>query len=135
MSEMVCNDNCPYFELPNVFTPNGDGCNEYFSAYGPLNFLNEGANESCESGTASYSKCLRFVKKVSFSVFNRWGKEVYTFKSGSGDNSTYINWDGRDNDGRWLSSGVYYYAAHVAFDVMDIHKQQQTFKGWIHLVR
>jgi hypothetical protein len=134
-SEMVCNDNCPYFELPNVFTPNGDGCNEYFSAYGPFNFLNSHAPESCESGTANYSKCLRFVKKVSFSVFNRWGKEVYTFKSGSGENSTYINWDGRDNDGRWLSSGIYYYAAHVAFDVMDIHKQQQTYKGWIHLVR
>jgi hypothetical protein len=135
LSEMVCNDNCPYFELPNIFTPNGDGCNEYFSAYGPFNFLNDHAPESCEAGAVNYAKCLRFVRKVSFSVFNRWGKEVYSFKSAAGDNSTYINWDGRDNEGRWLSSGVYYYAAQVTFDVMDINKKQQTYKGWIQLVR
>src|SRR5258706_6534350 len=33
LSESFCFDNCPYYELPNVFTPNGDNCNEKFSAY------------------------------------------------------------------------------------------------------
>jgi len=133
-SETVCNDNCPYFELPNIFTPNGDDCNEYFSAYGPFNPLNQSAPESCVLGSENYAKCLRFVKKVSLSVFNRWGTEVYTYKSGS-ENSTYVNWDGRDNGGRWLSSGVYYYLADVTFDAMDVSKQHQVYKGWVHLVK
>src|SRR5690606_10122348 len=27
LSDPVCIDNCPYYELPNIFTPNGDKCN------------------------------------------------------------------------------------------------------------
>lgn len=133
-SEIVCNDNCPYFALPNVFTPNGDDCNEYFSAYGPFNPLNQHAPESCVPGYDNYAQCERFVKKVNFQVFNRWGKEVYTFRSG-GERSIYINWEGRDNDGQWLSTGIYYYVANVTFDVLDPGKQQQTLKGWVQLVR
>ena len=35
MSEPVCNDNCPYFELPNVFTPGSpDGWNDQLEAFG-----------------------------------------------------------------------------------------------------
>jgi hypothetical protein len=134
-SEIVCNDNCPYFELPNIFSPNGDGCNEYFSAYGPFNPLNQNAPESCALGDSNYSKCARFVQQVTVSIFNRWGKEVYTYSSGIGENSIYINWDGKDNDGTMLSSGVYFYLARVNFDTLEDNERDKTFKGWVHLVR
>jgi hypothetical protein len=132
-SEMVCNDNCPYFELPNIFTPNGDGCNEHFSAYGPFNPLNQDVPESCGLGYANYAKCLRFVTSVSFKVYNRWGKEVYSYRS-TGEDTTYINWNGKDNYGRQLATGIYYYTAAVVFDVMQPDKRQQTLKGWVQLV-
>lgn len=134
-SEMVCSDNCPYFELPNVFTPNGDECNEYFSAYGPFNPKNRNAPESCIPGYVNYEKCIRFVKHVSFRVFNRWGKEVFRQTDFTGENDQYVNWDGRDNNGEWLSSGVYYYLVTVSFDTIDPAKQNKTMKGWVQVVR
>src|SRR5690606_20345787 len=33
LSDPICFDNCPYYELPNFFTPNGDYCNDVFSAF------------------------------------------------------------------------------------------------------
>jgi hypothetical protein len=134
-SEIVCNDNCPYFELPNIFTPNGDDCNEYFSVYGPFNPLIQNASESCGLGDSNYSKCVRFVQHVTVSIFNRWGKEVYTYTSGRGENSIYINWDGKDKDGTMLSSGVYFYLARVNFDTLVEEERDKTLKGWVHLVR
>ncbi len=50
LSDAVCNDNCPYYELPNVFTPNGDNCNDLFSAYSDRNLSGE------EGGDARYRK-------------------------------------------------------------------------------
>jgi hypothetical protein len=131
-SEMICNDNCPYFELPNIFTPNGDGCNEYFRAYGPFNPSNK--NEFCLSGEFDNSKCLRFVNEVIFRVYNRWGNEIYTYVSGKGDSSTYINWDGKDNEGKSVTPGVYYYLAEVTFNTLDPSKKNQRIKGWVHVV-
>jgi hypothetical protein len=134
-SEIVCNDNCPYFELPNIFTPNGDECNEVFSAYGPFNPLTQRAPESCLLGNDNYAKCIRFVEKVTFKVYNRWGKEVYSFQSGKGESSVYINWDGKDDQGQWLASGIYYYKSDVTFNVLDPEKKHQVIKGWVHLAR
>ena len=79
-------------------------------------------------------RCARFVLKVDLKIFNRWGKEVYRYTSG-GERSIYIDWNGRDNDGRELSTGIYYYSANVTFDMVDPAKQNKTIKGWVHLVR
>lgn len=64
-SNVVCSDSCFYFELPNMFTPNGDGINDAFT---PKPFP-------------------RNVEKVVFRAFNRWGGEVYR-----SENDIEINW-------------------------------------------
>jgi gliding motility-associated-like protein len=111
-SEMICNENCTNYELPNVFTPNGDDINDTFRP----------------------KDCPRFVESVTLRVVNRWGKEVYSFTS-SGDISIFINWDGKTNDGQELLTGVYYYVAEVKFTMRDPSRAHQTFKGWVQILR
>lgn len=119
-SPPVCNDNCPYFELPNVFTPGtGDGMNDHLIAFGS------------ETGT---SRCSRFVKQVDLKVFNRWGTEVYSV-SGATPEGNYIFWDGLSNSGKEMDSGIYFYSANVIFDVRDPAQQNKVIKGWVHLIR
>jgi CHU_C Type IX secretion signal domain len=133
-STFVCNDNCPYYELPNVFTPNGDGCNDVFSAY---NDRSNSGEEGDGCSLADPTKCARFVDKVVFKVYNRWGNEVYEFESvnGSEDKSIFIDWDGRDKNNGELSTGFYYYVAEVTFETVDPKKRNQTFRSWVHLVK
>jgi hypothetical protein len=136
LSEQVCFDNCPNYELPNVFTPNADGCNDLFSAFSIRN-VGEGGLTSCgviEDLPDFSKKCARFVVKVEFKVYNRWGKEAYTYTSG-GENTIYIDWNGKDNRGNDLATGVYFYSANVTFDVVDPSQAVKTIKGWVHLIR
>jgi len=120
MSEPVCNDNCPYFELPNVFTPDDENdFNDELIAYGS------------EAGTI---RCARFVKQVDLKVYNRWGMEVYTAVTVEPTDG-YIFWDGKANSGKAMESGVYYYSASVTFDVRDPAQQNKLVKGWVHVIR
>ncbi len=129
LSEMVCNDNCPYFELPNVFTPNGDSCNDLFStAYD----RDDQPQNTCQP--VDPNKCPRFVLEVDATIFNRWGQEVYHTNSAEGG-SLYIEWDGHDNNGTECSMGIYYFTVNVTFDVLQPAERKQTFKGWVSLVR
>jgi gliding motility-associated-like protein len=77
----VCIDNCPFYFLPNVFSPNNDGVNDFFRPFP-----------------------YKFVESVDCKIFNRWGGLV--FETADAD----INWDGTSNDsGEVVSDGVYYY--------------------------
>ncbi len=141
LSDSFCFDNCPYYELPNVFTPNGDKCNDLFSAYNIRNINVDGGTVTSECGILQgaqleqiQKKCARFVQSVSFTVFNRWGGEVFTYQSG-GERTIYIDWDGRDTNGKDLSAGVYYYEAQVVFDVVDPSKRNKTIRGWVQIIR
>ena len=117
---IVCNDNCPYYKLPNVITPNGDGINDTFR---PLD----------ENSSDVNAQCPRFVESVNFKVFNRWGVELYDYKSG-GENTIYINWDGRDSQGQMLPNGMYFYSADVIFDVINADERDQTLTGWVQIL-
>jgi hypothetical protein len=139
-SEPACNDNCPNYQLPNVFTPgNGDDCNDFFSAYSDRNIIN---GESLCTDTQVPADvladirqlCPRFVLKVEVVIVDRWGKPVFTYSSG-GENSIFIDWDGRDNNGKELSSGVYFYSAHVTFEALKPEDREKVIKGWVQLVR
>jgi gliding motility-associated-like protein len=110
-SETVCYDNCPAVYLPNVFTPNGDEFNENFTMY------------------SKDQECSRFINQISFSVFNRWGQKVVDKQ-----NDGILLWDGKDEKGVRVPSGVYYYSAEVVFDVLDTSNKYKSIKGWIHLV-
>ena len=85
-SYVKCVDDCSYYSLPNVFSPNGDGKNDIFKAENPNNV----------------------VKKVDMRIFNRWGELV--FKTSEAN----INWDGKiKNSNNVVSPGVYYYVCDV----------------------
>lgn len=139
-SDEVCNDNCPTYNLPNVFTPgNNDDCNDLFSAYSDRNIIN--GIFQCGGSTASNEQlaniralCPRFVLSVDIVIADRWGKQVYEFSSG-GENSIFIDWDGRDNKGRALNSGIYFYSAKVRFDALKPADREKVIKGWVQLVR
>jgi len=122
-SELVCNDNCPSYVLPNVFSPNGDGINDVFNAFNDF-----------DDPEMDLTLCARFVSKVVFTVFGRNGKEVFNYESG-GENSILIGWDGKANDGTLLPSGTYYYSADVEFDVLNPELKNQVLKGWVDILR
>ncbi len=106
-SNKVCQDNCEYYELPNILTPNGDGENDTFRPYPEP----------------------RFVDKIEFKVFNRWGERVFF------TDDINLNWDGNNNEGTELVDGVYYYEAQVTFDKLLEEDQEKEIKGWLKLVR
>ena len=120
LSMAICFDNCPSYELPNAFTPNGDNVNDTFKAFDQPN-----------------SQCPRFAQSVEFHVFNRWGgDELFTYNSlETTEGDLFINWDGRDNNGNELAAGTYYYLAIVTFDVFAEDKKVQEFKNWVNIIR
>ncbi|NHE55451.1 T9SS type B sorting domain-containing protein [Cyclobacterium plantarum] len=118
-SNIVCVDNCPNYELPNVFTPDGDNINETFQAF-----------------DNPYDKCPRFVEAVDINIYNRWGVKVHQYNSTlAAENNIYINWDGRDTEGNLLPSGTYYYEATIQFNVLDESQRQRKIKGTIQLMK
>ena len=67
-------------EMPNVFSPNGDGHNDQFQAI-----------------------VLDGVSGVQLNIFNRWGQLVYESKG------PQFAWDGRSGAGMSVSDGVYFW--------------------------
>jgi gliding motility-associated-like protein len=102
-----CVDNCVNYQLPNVFTPNGDGINDLFT---PLDGY-------------------RYVKDIDINIYNRWGQIVFH------TNNPGINWNGNvDNSGGACPAGVYYYVC-VVDEIRVTGIQPVTFKGFIELIR
>lgn len=117
ISEIICNDNCPQYVLPNVFTPNGDNRNETFR---PM------------QGTGT---CPRFVERVIFKVFNRAGAEIFSHDSNDAEKTIFIEWDGTLNGGKDLPAGVYYYTAEVQFNTLNSEDAIRVINGWVQIIR
>lgn len=105
-SNTVCVDNCPHFELPNVFTPNNDGINDFF-----------------EPDVYSH------VDKTDFTIYNRWGNPVYC------TTQKKIYWDGKDqHSGQPCPEGVYYYLCTFTYSLLN-GQETKKITGAVHLLR
>jgi gliding motility-associated-like protein len=85
LSTDFCMDNCPIYELPNVFTPNNDKVNDNFQAVR-----------------------VRQIFEINLSVFDRWGNLVYK------TNDPYFKWNGMSIvTNQEVSEGVFFYVCEV----------------------
>jgi gliding motility-associated-like protein len=82
-SVMVCVDSCNFYEIPNVFTPNGDNINDRLMA-----------------------KTSGLVEQIDFKLFNRGGMLIFS------TDKPKIDWDGTYK-GKIVSPGVYFYQCDV----------------------
>ncbi|MCX6254397.1 MAG: gliding motility-associated C-terminal domain-containing protein [Bacteroidia bacterium] len=82
-SVRVCIDSCNFYEIPNVFTPNGDDINDKLVA-----------------------KTSGLVEKIDFKLFNRNGLLLFRTEEPK------IDWDGTYK-GKIVSPGVYFYECDV----------------------
>jgi len=121
-SEIVCRDNCPYIELPNIFTPNNDGINDEFTEF---NYRYDEVN--------GFNLCPRFINGVQLFIYNRYGKGIYSYDTENNGNF-WIQWNGYDNSNRKIPVGVYYYHVEAFFDVINPEKSRKTFNGWIQVL-
>lgn len=76
-------------DLPNIFSPDGDGQNDTFGLY-PYSTVNE---------------------IVQFNIYDRWGNLIFNVENGDPENPA-SSWDGRFN-GQSVQAGVYVYMIEV----------------------
>lgn len=113
-SNLACVDyeECPIYNLPNVFTPNGDGINDLFV---PM-----------DSDT---SNPKANVSRVDMEIVNRWGVTMYT------TNDPQIKWDGTNqNNNAECEEAVYYYVCDV-YIIQLTGEAKVTLTGSITLLR
>jgi gliding motility-associated-like protein len=87
----------PVFDTPNVFSPNGDGTNEYFT-------LN-----------------VKYAKEVYLYIYTRWGNKMFE------DRGTNPKWDGYSASGEKANDGVYYYNYEIVDLQGEIQTGQGLF--------
>jgi gliding motility-associated-like protein len=93
---LTINKDC-YIDIPNAFTPNGDGVNDYFF---PRQLLSHR------------------LTQFSMQLFNRWGQKVFETTATNGR-----GWDGQLN-GKNQPEGVYLYLIEAEIDGQHIEKYQ-----------
>jgi len=83
---------------PNVFTPNGDGINDFF--------IVKSSNDQ---------------HKVSLKVYTRAGVLIFSIEA------KLCVWDGRSLDGKDMADGVYYYTAEVRGSSPKVSKSGSVY--------
>ncbi|TVQ45708.1 MAG: hypothetical protein EA362_08415 [Saprospirales bacterium] len=101
-------DKRPAVFVPNAFSPNNDGVNDFFTIY-------------------SDSSIKRVVE---LSIYNRWGKRYYQ-RLDFNPNADQLGWDGSDFRGQKADPGVYIYIAVVELingDIIELSGEVQLFR-------
>ena len=99
-------DNRPVY-IPNAFSPNNDGINDYFTVFG--------------------NKAMKSI--LLLQVFDRWGNTLYKRENVPLDNTIY-GWDGTAN-GEVLTPGSYTYLTKIQF----VDNSEISFSGDILLIK
>lgn len=88
-SVRVISEDCETtFEIPNIFTPNGDNVNETWG----INFSQ-----------------TKYIKNFSLTIYNRWGALILLSEKPN------LKWDGHTTSGEVCSDGVYFYS--ISFEL------------------
>lgn len=107
LMQPICVDYCPDLQLPNVFSPNGDNENDFFS---PIS--------------------VRSIILKNIHIYDRWGALVHK-------NDTDIErlWNGKiDRNNKDAAVGVYYYI--IEYEEQKLAgNEAKIAKGWILLLR
>ena len=99
-------------QMPNVFTPNGDGLNDFFRT-------EEDAS----------------IRRFYIQIYSAYGKKVYEY---NGNLNDWKGWDGKIKDSnRDAAPGVYYYIVKAMGWELDpiIEYQGNDFAGYFYLYR
>jgi hypothetical protein len=118
-SALECVDTCFVYNIPNVFSPDGDGLNDILH---PCDFTTVAEMQL---------KCPPYqnVKDVDIKFFNRWGEIV--FETTDRD----IKWNGKNKDtGKDCPDGVYYYTGIVNFIRIN-GTTARNVHGFVHIIR
>jgi len=102
---IVVNINPITYEVPNVFSPNGDDANPFFWLINPVGFNR--------------------VDEFEILIMNRWGQLVRTYTDYA------FGWDGKDESGNEVPEGVYFYKLYMTSEFGEIFNDH----GYVHLVR
>ncbi len=97
-------------EIPNVFSPDGDGQNDYFKVK------------------------FQSMKEFSIRIYDRAGK--LTYKTEVSDMYTWEGWDGHVlNSNRPASPGAYFYVIDAIGWDSKQYKRERQYKGVVYLFR
>ncbi len=118
-SDLTCRDSASVkikvlpsaLQIPNVFTPNDDGLNDYF---------------------VPDKKSIRFLN---LQVFAKSGHRVYYYQGDGDDLQSWPGWDGKVNySERRAEPGAYYYVLRAeGYD--DVEYKGREFRGTVYLYR
>ncbi|MDO9187512.1 MAG: gliding motility-associated C-terminal domain-containing protein [Bacteroidia bacterium] len=101
-------DACPVeLTLPNVFSPNGDGYNDFFIPI-PLGEFD-----------------IYNIDKFEIKIYSRWGQLLFE------STDSAFKWNGNNKGGKPVSDGVYYYIAEIT----SKSDKPKSLTGFVTLTR